>query len=284
MIALLILTSLALNILLIKQFSSPAVVDGIFKLKLEDTSAAVATVGDEHNDANLHKPPPAVSTIRVEDNNNVNLHEPPPDSNVVYFIVTASVYKKGAIRKEQYKRGILSLIRSLSDTNIAYKIIIVENNGERPTFLDDFGVDVLYTKNNFIQTNNKGVKELRDIHDCIEKHNIPDDSFVVKMTGRYILERDSPFITQIKFRSVLVDCIVRFGSYMSPNNTQSEDCITGLIGMRCKFIKEIEYPVGNEVVEWKWAKKTYDIPLANVIAMDRLGIAICPGSNTYFSV
>ncbi|GMH74469.1 hypothetical protein TrST_g2268 [Triparma strigata] len=76
MIALLLITSLALNVLLIKQFSSPAVVDGIFKLKLEDTSA-VPIVQDEHNDANLDKPSPAVTTVRV-DHNSVKLHEPPP--------------------------------------------------------------------------------------------------------------------------------------------------------------------------------------------------------------
>jgi len=201
----------------------------------------------------------------------------------VYFIVTTSLYDNCVIRKDQYTRGILSLVRFLGDTDFAYKIIIVENNGVRPTFLDDFGIDVLYTENNFLRTTNKGVKELRDVHECIEKYNIPDDAFVVKMTGRYILELDSPFITQIK-KPVQVDCIVRFGSYISPKDTQCEDCITGLIGMRCRYVKEIDYPGGTECVEWKWAKKTYDIPITSVRAIGRLGISICPGSNIYFSV
>ena len=61
-----------------------------------------------------------------------------------------------------------------------YKIIVVENNGKRDTFLDMLNCEVYYTENNFKQTGNKGVKELHDILDCIDKYNINDSDFIVK--------------------------------------------------------------------------------------------------------
>jgi hypothetical protein len=109
-------------------------------------------------------------------------------SSMIYFIVTASVFNSCKIREEQYKNGITTLKNMIKKNNInEYKIIIVENNGERNTFLNDLDCEVFYTTNNTIPTNNKGIKELQDVVDCIEKYNINDSDFIVKMTGRYIL-------------------------------------------------------------------------------------------------
>jgi hypothetical protein len=99
------------------------------------------------------------------------------------------------IRKNKYKLAIYSLLEFLKFRNVTHKDIqpiIVENQlvtvMENPSsFLDDFGIPVLYTNNNTIPTKNKGIKELADIQFCIEKFNIQDDDFVVKMTGRYVL-------------------------------------------------------------------------------------------------
>ena len=35
-----------------------------------------------------------------------------------------------------------------------------------------------------------------------------------------------------------------------------DDCVTGLIGMSCLYIKQIEKPNETECVEWKWGKVT----------------------------
>ena len=48
-----------------------------------------------------------------------------------------------------------------------YKIIIVEWDGVRRTFLDLLGYDVVYTNNNNINTRNYGIKELCDVNYCI---------------------------------------------------------------------------------------------------------------------
>ena len=111
---------------------------------------------------------------------------------MLYFIVTTSMFNECLIRKEQYTNGINKLKKIIQDLNISnYKIIIVENNGKRCTFLNMLDCEVYYTENNFLKTDNKGIKELQDILDCINKYNINDTDFIVKMTGRYILNDNS---------------------------------------------------------------------------------------------
>ena len=111
---------------------------------------------------------------------------------MIYFIVTTCVYNDCNIRKTQYIDGITKLKEILTYLCFEnYKIIIVENNGERSTFLNTLGCEVYYTENNFMPTNNKGIKELQDILDCIGKYNINDNDFIVKMTGRYFLDENS---------------------------------------------------------------------------------------------
>ncbi len=203
---------------------------------------------------------------------------------MIYFFVTTSIYNDSLIRKNQYINCINKLKEILnSDSN--YKIIIIENNGLRNTYLDLFNCEVYYTNNNFLNTNNKGCKELEDILDCIEKYNIKDDDFIVKITGRYILDNNSEFISIIKnLHNKNYDCVIKYGSYYAPVDYKTNDCITGLIGMRCYYIKQIEYPTEDECVEWKWAKVTYLINDEKICKVGKLGINMCPGCDTYFFV
>ena len=70
---------------------------------------------------------------------------------MIYFIVTTCLYNDCKIREQQYTNGINKLKELVQDLNIEnYKIIIVENNGLRNTFLNNFGCDVHYTNNNFL--------------------------------------------------------------------------------------------------------------------------------------
>jgi hypothetical protein len=200
---------------------------------------------------------------------------------MIYFIVTTSIFNNCNIRKQQYSTGIARLKQLAGE----YKIIIVENNGSRATFLDDMGCEVYYTRNNALPTNNKGYKELRDVLDCIEKYKIKDTDFIVKITGRYILEAGSEFIQHIKSLDTTgYDCILKYGSFGNPVDYKMKDCITGLIGMRCKFINQIVLPTEHECVEWKWAEATYLIEDDKIHKVNKLGIQMCPGSNTYFRI
>ena len=160
---------------------------------------------------------------------------------MLYFIVTTSIFNDCPIRKNQYINGINKLKKVIKDLNIDnYKIIIVENNGVRNTFLNTLDCDVYYTSNNFINTINRGYKELQDILDCIEKYNINDSDFIVKMTGRYVLEDNSEFMNVIKnIHNTKYDCVIKYGPYFAPLDYKTENCITGLIGMSCYYVKQI---------------------------------------------
>jgi len=213
---------------------------------------------------------------------------------MLYFIITTSLYKQCKIRKSQYITAITKLKYVLYDLEIEnYKIIIVENNNNKSTFLDMFveennpqgSCTTFYTANNFLKTNNKGYKELKDVLDCIEKFKINDDDFIVKMTGRYILEDYSEFINVVKnINKTKYHCIIKYGSYLNPVNFKMKDCITGLIGLSCRYVKMIEKPNENECVEWKWAEITYLIKDEEIYKVNKLGISICPGSDKYFKV
>jgi len=67
---------------------------------------------------------------------------------MIYFIITTSLIPyMFEERKTQYIRAISKIMektKSIPDS----KCIIVENNGSRETFLNDFGIDVLYTTTN----------------------------------------------------------------------------------------------------------------------------------------
>lgn len=120
-----------------------------------------------------------------------------------YFIVNTCILdSEPSLRDEQYKNGISKLIELTKDMeNI--QIIIVENNGAKQKYLEDYNNEVncatQYTNNNRnIETVNIGIKELIDVIDCIRRFDIGDDDFIVKMNGRYLLNDDSAFIAALK--------------------------------------------------------------------------------------
>tara|TARA_B110000208_G_C11729015_1_gene415651 strand:+ start:287 stop:925 length:639 start_codon:yes stop_codon:yes gene_type:complete len=198
---------------------------------------------------------------------------------MIYFIVTTSLYNNSIVRRNQYYKGIRQLKKTIKDLLITnYKLIIVENNGLRKTFLDGLG-DVFYTNNNYIKTNNKGIKELIDIKNTISKYNINDNDFIVKMTGRYIINNNSEFMNIIKNIKVnKYDCVIKFGSiYKIQPKKIEDDCITGLIGMTCFYVKQVEIPQTNKIwVEWEWAKIANKIKKSKIYQIKQLGINICP--------
>lgn len=194
---------------------------------------------------------------------------------MIYAILTTSLIEDYYdVRKKQYQYGIKINIENLNKIpNI--KIIIVENNGNIHSFLDDFNHEVIYTDNNFIETSNKGHKELMDILEVINFKNIKDDDFVIKVTGRYIIDWQSNFIDSVKELSDNTDCIIKYGSHDDRIKvSRVDDCITGLIGMRAKFIKQINRDLDDQCIEWKWARVANTIPDDRIIILNELGIHV----------
>lgn len=197
---------------------------------------------------------------------------------MIYLLITTCLFNNDPLRKEKYIASISRVSELTKDMN-NIKVIIVENNGKRNTFLDDLGFEVYYTNNNFIKTNNKGFKELADIFDCIKHYKIQDNDFIVKLTGRYLLHKDSVFIEELKKvnDNQNIHAIIKYGWWEQPVNYKKKDCITGVIGMRCKYVKQInsKYPC----IEWDWAEASYLINDENIIMLDKVGIDIYPGGD-----
>ena len=71
---------------------------------------------------------------------------------MIYLIITACLNNNWGVkdfehRKKTYIESITQMLNVLPRGIIP---IIVENNGQRKTFLDDFGTNILYTNNNSI--------------------------------------------------------------------------------------------------------------------------------------
>lgn len=188
---------------------------------------------------------------------------------MLYFILTACVMDS-PMREQQYFAAFTALQCYLVTNGFSdYRIIVVEGNGQRETYLDELGCDVLYTTNNSLPTQNKGYKELVDVLAVIEAYKIQDDDFVVKMTGRYVICCDSPFMAALKDD---LDCIIKYTDYLTPVNHRTRDCMSGLIGMRAKYIRQIELPAEHEAAEWKWAGVTYLIDENRIRNLPILGM------------
>jgi hypothetical protein len=204
---------------------------------------------------------------------------------MIFILITVCLIKQDyEIRKQQYINGISKAKEYLSKIP-DIKICIIENNGKRETFLDMFDIEVLYTNNNSLHTNNKGIKELQDVKDAIDYFKIQESDFIVKLTGRYILQENSEFLQQLtKFNADKTDCIIKFGNCQYTVFHKVRECLTVLIGMKCKYVKQIGVPAENESVERRWAIATFPIDLSRIVCMEKMGILVCPGHNTYFLV
>ena len=212
---------------------------------------------------------------------------------MIYIIITSSIINGNPdlkydynTRRNEYIQGITKLIQRCKGK--PYKLVIVENSSllikkrftfeVNKTFLEDFQIPVIYTRNNAYNIQNYGTKELMDIKTVIDKLAINDDDFIVKMTGRYILYDHCPFFDEVdKLENTKYSAIIRFGSYMNFEKEREKDnCITGLIGLKCKYVKELYYPHEDVFVESVWAEKIASLPENEVCCLDRLGIYIRP--------
>jgi hypothetical protein len=148
---------------------------------------------------------------------------------MIYLIITTCIQnwygpQNAERRKEEYLSAITETLIHLPST---IQPIIVENNGSRLTYLDEFQhngelVPVLYTTNNKRYLSHKGMIELLDIKDVIQEYKIKDDDMIIKITGRYtvksplffnrVINADQSINAFIKFYNV---CTKQYDSYDS---------------------------------------------------------------------
>lgn len=197
-----------------------------------------------------------------------------------YILITTSlIADPHNIRMQQYTIAISQACKVFSEIPDC-KIIIIENTNTRGSFLEQFTVPVFYTTNNSIQTNNKGIKELQDVFDAIKEFSIQDDDFIVKLTGRYIVEESSKFLKALKELDTQYDAITKYGGYNLPQIYMEKfySCNTGLVGLRAKYVKQIKMPGETICVEWNWAEMINTLDLDKICMLDNLGIVGAVGS------
>lgn len=154
--------------------------------------------------------------------------------------------------------------------------IIIENNGKRVTFLDDFGIHVHYTDNNKSSFKHKGINELMDIKSVISANSLKDDDIVIKLTGRYKLIDDLFFRTVIE-NAESYDAFIKFFN-VSTEEFMQNDCVLGLFAIRCKYLKSFEYDADLEVPETQFAEYVRNSG-CRIFEMERLGLT-CKFSDT----
>lgn len=162
---------------------------------------------------------------------------------MIYLIITTSINNKHGVqnfehRKNRYINSIKSSLEIISNHK-TIKPIIVENNGHRQTYLDELKCDVVYTNNNDLNVQHKGVNELLDIKQVINQYNIQDDDIIIKLTGRYKIV-DSSFFNTVKDNLNVYDAFVKFFNVCALQYMW-DDCVLGLFAIKCKYLKNFEY-------------------------------------------
>ena len=199
---------------------------------------------------------------------------------MMYLIITTSINNKlGVIteltkinRNNRYNECINQLLELIKlDTNI--KPIIVENNGLRNTYLNNFNCDVIYTDNNLYTFIHKGYNELLDIKEVINKYNINDDDIIIKITGRYKL-LNIDFINIIKNNNK--DAYIKFFNVCT-KEFMYNDCVLGLFAIKCKYLKIFNYNnLNNKSPEVEFAEYIRsNIDKNNILEIENLNLEYC---------
>ena len=165
---------------------------------------------------------------------------------MIYLIITTSINnrfgnKDANERRDRYMYAISETLKILPETICP---IIVENNGQRSTYLDNFihcgkPVRVFYTNTNTIPFKSKGSNEVLDIKEVIYRADIDDDDIIIKLTGRYRMIGPH-FLEDVISNYATYDAFVKFFGVCSLKY-EEYDCILGLYALRAKYYKLLNH-------------------------------------------
>jgi len=203
---------------------------------------------------------------------------------MLYLIITTSITSKYdrydyEHRKQRYINCINRAIELCKNTNI--KLIVVENNGKRDTFLDDLDCMVIYTNNNESTRAHKGVTELDDIKTVINTLNITDDDYIIKLTGRYLLLNNNFINICIKEE---YEAYVKFFN-VATKQFMFNDCVLGLFCIKCKYIRHFNYQCIGQSPEVEFAthvKKS--VENTKILEITDLNLECCFAINNTFLI
>lgn len=153
---------------------------------------------------------------------------------MIYLIITTSIHNRFGIindneRKERYLYAISETLHILPKEITP---IIVENNGERETYLDRF--PTFYTDNNKYMYQSKGINEMLDIKDIIKHYGMNNNDIIIKVTGRYRVLSPT-FFNYIIEHQHNYDAFVKFYN-VSSLMYEEYDCFLGCYAIRVMFL------------------------------------------------
>lgn len=199
---------------------------------------------------------------------------------MIYIIATACINDRyglehNIVRQLRYLNSINSLLNLTKDNN-QFKVIVVENNGKRETYLDQLECDVVYTDNNKMSFSHKGYNELADIKHIIETYHIQDDDVVIKITGRYRLLTNK-FLEIVEQQKDNFDAFLKFFNVCTRQYVL-DDCVLGLYAIKTKYIKNFNYDgIKSPEIEFAtYVRKTCNNRIAE---MANLGLECCFGES-----
>lgn len=200
---------------------------------------------------------------------------------MIYLIITTCINNTYGIQDpERRKQEYMDCIgKTLSVLPKEIKPILVENNGQRATYLDDFGIPVVYTNSNSVRYYHKGINELRDMVEVILRHSIQDDDIVLKITGRYHL-LDDRFCRFVLDNADKYDAFVKFFNVCT-EEFMTNDCVLGLIAIRAKYLKTFatKHTFLGRSMEVEFATFVRTLPADRIYEANTLGLRCCFADN-----
>jgi hypothetical protein len=164
----------------------------------------------------------------------------------VWLVVTSCIHNRFGIqnpekRRAEYTNAIQCVLAHVPSS---VQVRIVENSTQSPTFLDSFGIPVIYTNHSNINVRNKGITEFKDLLYTLHAQGAQPDDIVIKLTGRYCL-LNSSFIERVLQTQTEYDAWVKFYN-VHARQFMDNDCILGLFAMRYRYLKRLDYSeLGN---------------------------------------
>jgi hypothetical protein len=167
---------------------------------------------------------------------------------MIYLIITVSLQNKHLSHPNYYEdrmtRYQYAIESSLGWVTEDIQPIIVENNGQKGTMLENVTwkgnpVPVIYTSNNLGKWRNKGVNELLDLQEVIQRIGIKGTDIVIKLTGRYRL-LSGQFLEYVRQTQTASDLWMKFYN-VSTMKEDDNDCVLGLYAVRAQYIEWMSY-------------------------------------------
>lgn len=181
---------------------------------------------------------------------------------MIYIIITASIHNRFGLvdasrRKERYLKAISDTLRHIPSDMTP---IIVENNGERATYLDHFEhagrpVRVVYTNHNEQPCKNKSTIEMMDIKETIRICGILSSDMIIKITGRYrMLSPD--FFRMVQHEEQQYNAFVKFYN-VCEKIFDDNDSVLGCFALRAIYFQLYPHRVMDNIPSGERAFATY---------------------------